>query len=72
MGEIESPKAVSVLYSPLDCVVEEINEELEDDFSVINKDADNTSMFKVSLKDEADMENLLNKEQYDEYLATLK
>ena len=47
LGEIESPKAVSILYSPVACTVKEINESLEDDYSVINSNADTTSIFKV-------------------------
>ena len=59
LGEIESPKAVSVLYSPVTCTVVENNEALEDDFSVINAKADETSLFKVKVSNEEDLDDLL-------------
>ena len=59
MGEIESPKAVSVIYSPVDLTIKENNESLEDDYSIINKDADNTWLFKAEVKDSNQLDDLM-------------
>lgn len=62
MGEIESPKAVSVLYAPCSIKITENNESIEDDYSVINKDADKTWLFKAEVQNSEELENLMNEE----------
>ncbi len=71
MGEIESPKAVSVLYAPVGIKIVESNEALEDDFSVINQKADETWMFKVELLDKSELDTLMTQEEYDSYIKGL-
>lgn len=69
-GQIESAKAVSDLISPVSGIVIEVNESLEEEPEVINEDPlDQGWMIKVSLKDPAELEALLNKEQYEQYLT---
>ena len=49
---IESVKAASDIYSPLDGQIEDVNKELETDASIINRDAENTGwIFKLKISD---------------------
>ena len=60
-GEVESVKAVSPLYSPVDGEVVEVNESLKDALETLNDDAyDGGWMIKVRLSDEASLSKLLD------------
>lgn len=63
-GAVESVKAASDLISPVSGTVEEINEDLEDNPELINKDAFKNWIIKVKLSDKSELDNLLTPEQY--------
>ena len=69
-GEVESVKAVSPLYSPVDGEVVEVNESLKDALETLNDDAyDGGWMIKVRLSDEASLSNLLDHAAYEKQCA---
>lgn len=63
-GAVESVKAASDLISPVSGVVEEINEALEDQPELINKDAYGAWIMKVKLSDLAEAESLMDAAAY--------
>jgi glycine cleavage system H protein len=68
-GSVESVKAVSDLYSPVSGEVTAVNEELKDAPEKVNADANTTWMLKLTLKDAAELENLLTAEQYEKFVS---
>tara|TARA_Y100000590_G_C15150421_1_gene799644 strand:- start:117 stop:491 length:375 start_codon:yes stop_codon:yes gene_type:complete len=67
---IESVKAASDIYSPLDGEITEINETLKDDASIINKDPENTGwIFKLKISDPDQINNLLSLDDYNNFLS---
>ena len=70
MGEIESVKAVSDLYSPVGGEVLERNAQLQDSPELVNEGPyDSGWMVKVSLTDTAELNNLMSSVEYDAFLA---
>ncbi len=65
-GTVESVKAASDLVSPVSGVVVEVNEALEDDPALINKDAFENWIIKVKLSDMVELDGLMNASQYEE------
>ncbi len=63
-GAVESVKAASDLISPVSGTVVEINEALEDNPELINKDAFANWIIKISLSDKSDLENLMDAAAY--------
>lgn len=63
-GAVESVKAASDLMSPVSGVVVEVNEALEDEPDLINKDANANWIMKVKLSDPTELENLMTEEAY--------
>ena len=71
MGEIESVKAVSDLYSPISGRVVERNEQIIDNPELVNEGPyDAGWMVKVAVRDSSELENLLAPEQYQVLLAS--
>lgn len=68
-GAVESVKAASDLISPVSGAVLEINEALIDDPSLINKDAQNNWIIKVSLSNPDELKELLDQAAYDKLTA---
>ena len=68
-GTVESVKAVSDLYAPASGTVTEVNEELATAPEKINKDANNTWMLKVTLKNPAELNNLLSAADYEKFVT---
>ena len=69
---IESVKAASDIYSPLDGEIIEINNSLDSDASTINSDPENQGwIFKLKISNETQMEELMNDSQYQEYIKEL-
>ena len=67
---IESVKAASDIYAPLDGEVIEINNNLNDDASIVNQDPENDGwIFKMKISDLNQYNNLMT---LDEYLASLE
>ena len=66
---IESVKAASDIYSPLDGEVLEVNENLSNDASIVNQDAENEGwIFKLKVSDIDQVNNLMTLDQYKEFL----
>ncbi|HMO15600.1 MAG TPA: glycine cleavage system protein GcvH [Pirellulaceae bacterium] len=64
-GEVESVKAVSPLYSPVDGEVVAVNSSLPENLEILNSDPyEQGWMIKVRLKSEASLGNLLDYSQY--------
>ena len=71
MGEIESVKAVSDLYSPVSGKVVERNEALIDLPELVNEGPfEQGWMLKVELSDATQLDHLLSVEDYDAFLKT--
>lgn len=64
-GVVESSKVASDLIAPLSGEVIEINEKLEDEPEYINEDPYDAWIIKVKISDEAEMENLISSEEYE-------
>ena len=58
-GAVESVKAASDLISPVSGTVVEVNEALEDEPELVNKDAFENWIIKVELSDKAELDNLM-------------
>jgi glycine cleavage system H protein len=70
LGEIESVKAVSDLYSPVSGEVAEVNQEVVDRPELVNQSPYGQGwLVRVRLADPAEVDNLLTAEQYDELIA---
>ena len=68
-GSVESVKAVSDLFAPISGTVTEVNEALKDAPEQVNKDANNTWMIKVKLKDAGEAGQLLSSADYEKFVA---
>ena len=69
MGEIESVKAVSDLFSPITGKVLEVNAELIDQPEKINESAETSGwMIKVVLSDSSELENLMSETEYLQFV----
>jgi glycine cleavage system H protein len=70
LGEIESVKAVSDLFSPVSGEVTEVNQEAVDAPELVNRDPYGAGwLVKMRLSDPAELEGLLSVEEYEEILA---
>ncbi|MBR1803730.1 MAG: glycine cleavage system protein GcvH [Muribaculaceae bacterium] len=63
-GAVESVKAASDLLSPVSGTVVEVNEALEDEPGLINKDAFENWIIKVKLSDKSELEGLMDAAAY--------
>jgi glycine cleavage system H protein len=71
VGTIESVKAVAEVYTPLAGEVVEINEAVVDDPELINEDPHGEGwLIKVRFSSAADLKQLMNAEQYEEYVKS--
>ncbi len=68
-GAVESVKAASDLISPVSGVVVEVNEALEDEPELLNKDAFANWIIKVELTDKEELDNLMDAAAYEEFCA---
>ena len=63
-GAVESVKAASDLISPVTGVVIEVNENLEDQPELVNQDAYENWIIKVTLADKSELDNLMDAKAY--------
>ena len=71
MGEVESVKAVSDLYTPVSGRVVERNDELVERPELVNESPyDEGWMLRVEMEDPAEFDGLLTSEQYEAFLDT--
>ena len=68
-GVVESVKAASDIYSPVDGEIIEVNTQLEDTPELVNEDPyDRGWLFKLRLNDAQQVEELLSADQYQNQL----
>ena len=67
-GAVESVKAASDLVCPVSGTVVEVNENLEDEPGLINKDAFENWIIKVELSDKSELENLMDAAAYKAFI----
>jgi len=68
-GTIEAVKAVSELFSPVSGTVSSVNNIIEDDAGIINRDPYGEGwMIKATLSNPAELDQLLKPEQYKQLL----
>ena len=71
MGEVESVKAVSDLYTPVSGRVVERNDELVERPELVNESPyDEGWMLRVEMEDPVEFDGLLTSEQYEAFLDT--
>ena len=63
-GSVESVKAASDLTSPVSGVVVEINDVLEDEPELVNKDAYSNWLIKIKLSEPSELESLMDAQAY--------
>lgn len=67
---VESVKAASDVYAPLDGSIVEINEAIAEDPSIVNSEPEGAGwFFKMKLKDIAAAQALMDKDAYDKLIA---
>ena len=67
---VESTKAASDVYSPLSGEVIENNKSIVDDPSSVNSDPEGASwFFKIKIKNNSELDNLMSKTDYDKFVA---
>ena len=67
-GVVESTKAASDVYTPVSGQVIENNQSIVDDPAKINLDPENEAwFFKLKIKDKSELDNLMNKEEYEKF-----
>jgi glycine cleavage system H protein len=72
LGEIESVKAVSDLYSPVSGEIVEVNQEAVDAPELVNSDPyDRGWLIKVRLANPGEIDGLLSAEAYDTHITKL-
>ncbi len=72
MGEVESVKAVSDLFSPVTGEVTEINDRLLDHPELVNEDPLGEGwMVRVTVADTAELNQLMSAEEYEAFISGL-
>ena len=72
MGEVESVKAVSDLYSPITGEVIEVNERLLDHPELVNEDPlEEGWMVRVTIADATELDQLMTAEEYEAFTSGL-
>ena len=66
-GTIESVKAASDMLMPLTGTILEVNEDLENDPSLVNADSFENWIMKISIANQADLDELMNAEEYEAF-----
>ena len=68
-GAVESVKAASDLMSPVSGTVVEVNEALEDEPGLINKDAFENWIIKVEMSDKSELDDLMDAAAYKDMIG---
>ena len=67
-GVVESTKAASDIYSPIAGEIVDTNKSIVDDPAAVNKDPEgNAWFFKIKIKNQADLDELMNKADYEKF-----
>jgi glycine cleavage system H protein len=71
LGEVESTKTTSTIYTPVSGTIIKVNPELKDHPELINSDPYGKGwMVVIQLSDPQQLEALMTAEQYEAFLAT--
>ena len=71
LGNLESIKATSDVFAPVDCSVIEVNNEIINNPGIINQDAEiNGWIIKVEILND-NRDELLNKDEYTEFIGNI-
>jgi len=66
---IESVKAASDIFSPVDGEIIEVNEALKDNGSIVNEDPENKGwIFKIKISDSTQFDRLMTLSEYENFL----
>ncbi len=65
---VESVKAASDVFMPVDGKIVEINEELLDDPALLNQDPYENWIVKIEMSDKAQIDDLMTAEEYEKFL----
>jgi glycine cleavage system H protein len=69
---VESVKAASDVYAPVDGVVTEGNAQLEEDPALVNSDPEGEGwFFRMTLADKSQLDGLMNAQAYKDFIADL-
>lgn len=72
LGSIESVKAASDIYAPVSGKVVAVNDALDTTPELVNESAEEGAwMAELEIADAAELQNLMTRAQYDDYLKTL-
>ncbi len=72
MGEIESVKAVSEIFTPVSGQVLEINQAVIDEPGLVNQDPYGKGwLVKLELSNLSELDTLMNSDEYDKFVAEL-
>jgi glycine cleavage system H protein len=72
-GVVESVKAVSDIYAPVSGTVLEVNEDLAESPEVVNEDPYGDGwLIKVRVSDPADLDDLMDDDEYEQMIAREK
>jgi glycine cleavage system H protein len=72
MGEVESVKAVSDLYSPVTGQVIEVNTDLIDHPELVNEDPYSKGwIMRVTMSNPSELDNLMSSQEYESYISGL-
>ncbi len=66
-GTIESVKAASDMLMPITGTILEVNEDLENDPSLVNAEPYENWIMKISIANQADLDELMNAEEYEAF-----
>ena len=66
-GAVESVKAASDIISPVSGTVIEVNEALDDEPELLNKDAFGNWIIKVELSDKSELDSLMDAKAYEAF-----
>ncbi|MBT5072148.1 MAG: glycine cleavage system protein GcvH [Kordiimonadaceae bacterium] len=70
---VESVKAASEIYSPVTGEITAVNEDLEDNASLVNSSAGGDGwFFKISISDDSELEGLMDADGYKTFTAGLE
>ncbi len=69
LASVESVKAAAEVFAPISGEVLEANEDLDDDPALLNSDPYANWIVKVSIKDKAELDGLMDDKAYEEFLA---
>lgn len=68
-GVVESVKAASDIYMPIDGKVLEANETIVDDPALINEDAYENWMVQIEISDKSQLDDLMTAEEYEDFCS---